>query len=91
MKEHSFAYSFYVSWEWKKCRAAYLKKQPLCERCGNPATQVHHKIRLTPANIKEPDTTLNFNNLEALCDSCHQLEHKPTVRWRCDSYGHVEL
>ena len=91
MKDESFAYRFYVSWQWQKCRAAYLKKEPLCERCGMPATQVHHKIKLTPDNIKQPEVSLSFDNLEALCTNCHQQEHKPTIRWRCDESGHVEL
>lgn len=91
MKEQSFAYNFYTSWEWRKCRADYLKKEPLCERCGQPATQVHHKIKLTPDNIKEPAIALSFSNLEALCESCHQQEHRPTIRWRCDPMGHVKL
>ena len=90
MKEHSFAYKFYVSETWRKCRLAYLQKEPLCERCGNPATQVHHKARLTPDNIRDPAIALNFDNLEALCDRCHQQEHRP-IRWRCDEMGHVEL
>ena len=88
MKERSFAYSFYVSKEWRKCRQAYLSKEPLCERCGMPAIQVHHKIKLTPVNIKDPSISLNFDNLEALCDTCHNLEHHPK-RWRCDEMGHV--
>lgn len=87
MKE-KFAYQFYISNEWRKCRAAYLRKEPLCERCGKPATQVHHKQRLTRESIKDPSIALNFDNLEALCDDCHRLEHHP-VRWRCDEMGHV--
>lgn len=90
MKE-SFAYKFYVSREWRKCRAAYLRKEPLCERCGQPATQVHHKNKLTSENISDPAISLSFTNLEALCESCHKQEHKPTIRWRCDAMGHVEL
>jgi 5-methylcytosine-specific restriction endonuclease McrA len=91
MKEHhSFAYRFYVSEAWKRCRASYLRKEPLCERCERPATQVHHKIRLTVDNISDPSISLSFDNLEALCTECHQQEHHP-VRWRCDEFGHVEL
>ena len=90
-QRHSFAYQFYKSWEWQCCRAAYLKKEPLCERCGQPAQQVHHKTKLTPQNIKDPNVALNFENLEALCEDCHKQEHHPTIRWRCDAFGHVEL
>lgn len=86
-----FAHLFYKSNQWKRCRQAYLIKQPLCERCGRPAEQVHHKVRLTPQNIKDPSIALSFDNLEALCFACHQNEHKHSIQWRCDQYGHVEL
>ena len=88
--QESFARRFYVSFAWQQCRAAYLRKEPLCERCGKPAKQVHHKNKITPENIKDPTITLSFDNLEALCEECHRLEHNPT-RWRCDTMGHVEL
>lgn len=89
--ETSFAHWFYKSTEWKRCRAAFLRMHPICERCGMPARQVHHKTRITPENMLDPDITLNWGNLEALCEQCHQAEHKPEIRWRCDSYGHVEI
>ena len=90
-----FAAGFYVSWEWQQCRAAYIKAHPLCERCAakglvSPAEQVHHKIRLTPENLRKPEITLNPENLEALCKECHRQEHRGT-RWRCDEMGHVEI
>lgn len=86
-----FAHDFYCGVEWRKCRAAFLRKNPLCERCGMPAEQVHHIIKLTPENIKDPAIALSFDNLEALCANCHREEHKPEVRWRTDAMGHVEL
>ena len=86
-----FARMFYVSAEWKACRLAKLTKTPLCERCGKPAEHVHHKIRLTPQNIRDPSISLNPDNLESLCEACHIKEHKPMRRWRCDANGHVEL
>lgn len=90
-----FAYGFYISPEWRACREAYLKRHPLCERCAGqgiaePATQVHHRIRLTPDNLRDPGVALNPRNLEALCETCHRQEHR-TVRWRCDEMGHVEI
>lgn len=72
-----FSKSFYNSTRWKNVREAYtLSKFGICERCGQPnAKQVHHKIYLTPDNINNPEVSLNFNNLELLCDTCHQNEH----------------
>ena len=50
-------------------------KHYVCERCGKPAYIVHHKTYITPANINDPNITLNWQNLEALCQACHQREH----------------
>lgn len=50
MKE--WAEWFYKSKEWAQTRDAYMTAQHyLCERCGEPAKIVHHKIWLTPKNI----------------------------------------
>lgn len=98
---HGFAHSFYVSPAWIKCRTAYARsKANLCERCLqkgiiNAGTkkhpnEVHHKIRLTPENIRDPEVALNWDNLEVLCEECHKKEHR-TQKWRTDPDGHVEL
>lgn len=52
----------------------------MCERCSkkglfNPGVELHHKIYLTPDNINDPYITLNWDNLELLCASCHSVEH----------------
>ena len=92
-----FAYGFYISGEWRQCREDYLEHVGhLCERHAARgeivvADHVHHKIRLTPQNITDPAVTLNWDNLEALCEQCHKAEHRPHIRWRCDAMGHVEL
>ena len=71
-----FAKKFYNSKEWKKCRTAYKQsKFGLCERCGQPGYEVHHKIYLSPENISNPAISLSFENLELLCSSCHSIEH----------------
>ena len=80
MKE--YAKGFYSSDAWKKTRAAYIKKaNGLCERCRavgdiTPGKIVHHKKYITPNNINNPSITLSFNNLELLCEDCHNKEHK---------------
>ena len=74
MKE--WAEWFYKSKEWAQTRDAYMVAQHyLCERCGEPAKIVHHKIWLTPKNIHEQSITLCWDNLEALCQDCHNKEH----------------
>ena len=73
---------FYGSKQWQTTRTAYRKyAKGLCERClkiglCNPAEEIHHKIRLTKDNINDPKITLSFDNLEALCISCHDKEHE---------------
>ncbi|SFR15292.1 HNH endonuclease [Desulfoscipio geothermicus] len=71
-----FAKKFYKSKAWLKCREAYIASVfGLCERCPRPGHIVHHKIKLTPENINNPDVTLNWDNLEYLCLNCHNREH----------------
>lgn len=73
---------FYESQTWRDCQAAYMKKaNHLCERClkngrHEPARIVHHKIHLTPATLGDPELMYGFDNLEALCQECHNKEHK---------------
>ena len=71
-----WAKHFYKSKAWRQCRDAFfVAKHGLCERCGGPGKIVHHKVWLTPENINDPSVTLNFKNLELLCQDCHNKEH----------------
>ena len=87
---------FYTTRAWKKCRAAFLQDRGgLCEKCLAkglivPAVHVHHKVHLTPENLSDPNVALSWGNLMALCEECHQEEHR-TKRWRCDAMGHINL
>ena len=91
--------AFYSSWVWVKCRKAYTtSKSGLCERCLArglivPGAEVHHKTRLTPDNVNNPDISLNWDNLELLCTACHKAEHtaahKQGKRWTVDEMGRV--
>ena len=79
---------FYSSNAWRTCRNTYIStKSGLCERCLKkglivPAKEVHHKKRLTDKNVNDPSVALNFANLEALCVSCHEEEHRDDARAR---------
>lgn len=71
---------FYKGKAWQQCRRAYfLSQHGVCERCGQPGRIVHHRKRLTPANVHDPNVTLDWRNLELLCDECHQREHQGTA------------
>lgn len=58
---------------WAKCRAAFLRANPICHDCGAALLDqkrrghVHHVQKLAD----RPDLRLDWSNLMALCDSCH--------------------
>lgn len=71
-----WAKAFYKSVAWQKCRAAYIQSVfGLCERCQRPGDILHHKELLTPQNINDPNVTLAWENLQYLCQECHNREH----------------
>ena len=93
-----WAEGFYKSLTWIRCRNSFLKsKGYLCERClargeFTPAKIVHHKIYLTQDNINNPAVTLEWGNLEALCQDCHNKEHhaeKKNIRYLVDESGKI--
>ena len=89
-----WAKEFYHGKSWKETRQAYLVAQHyLCERCGEIAKIVHHKTYLNRNNINNTDITLNWDNLEALCQDCHNREHHKqqttAARYKFDRYGNV--
>ncbi len=95
--------AFYGSGVWIDCARAYRRAHPLCERCLarheiSTAEEVHHKIKLAPGNINDPDVTLRWDNLEALCGDCHRKEHhkqrreeRGQRRWTVDADGRVTV
>lgn len=59
---------------WRRTRALYIKKHPLCERCLKegritPAREVHHIVPLSRGGTNQ------FSNLMSLCQSCHTKIH----------------
>lgn len=90
MKE--YARSFYLSEAWRSTRDAYFKARcGLCERCGAAGDIVHHKKYITPKNIHDPRITLDWSNLELLCQDCHNKEHsiKRNERYSVDEKGNI--
>ena len=75
-----FARSFYNSKAWRTKRKAYRQKHPLCERCLKrglyvPAQCVHHKVHISEQNYYDHAILLGDENLESLCNECHEKEH----------------
>ena len=91
----SVDHAFYNSRKWRQVQSDYKKKVGgLCERCRSkglfvPAKIVHHKIYLNETNVNDPSVTYNFDNLEALCQECHNKEHfeDSSKRWKFDKNG----
>ena len=93
-----FAEKFYKSKRWQETRRAYLKSVGgLCERClkkglYRPAVVIHHKVYIDEKQIHNPEITLNWDNLEALCRRCHEDEHSGSMRrYRILEDGTVEI
>ena len=85
---------FYKSKVWSETREAYLiSQQYICERCGAPAKIVHHRDYITQANINDQSITLCWDNLEALCQDCHNKEHhaksERKMRYRFTEDGNI--
>ncbi|MBC3796443.1 HNH endonuclease [Acetobacterium tundrae] len=74
-----FAKQIYNSKRWiTKREYIFSKTFGICERCGRPGEEVHHKIYLTPENIHDPGIVYGEDNLELLCRDCHFDEHRKT-------------
>jgi 5-methylcytosine-specific restriction enzyme A len=55
---------------WQTVRRMFLRREPLCELCGDTATVAHHKVE------KKDGGRDNFENLQALCAVCHNRVHR---------------
>ena len=91
-----YAESFYKSKAWQDCRNAYMKSVGgLCEMGAKegkivPAEEVHHKVHISQSNIHDPNVTLAWSNLIALCREHHRQQHGATVRrYKIDEFGRV--
>lgn len=88
--------SFYKTQTWKRCRAAYIARHPLCEDCKErglivPSAYIHHIEHLTPENVRDPEIAYGDTNLRALCFDCHEKAHgrKRKRRFSVDVDGRI--
>ena len=77
----------YRSPDWKSIKEQQLRACPLCEKCGQPATEVHH---ITP-HRGDPGLFFNPNNLMSLCHDCHTRETQKEIAQRQrEQYQEIE-
>lgn len=57
---------FYSLARWQNLRNYFIKRHPLCARCGAMGQQVDHIVPLSQGGAK-----LSIDNLQTLCISCH--------------------
>lgn len=66
---------FYKSTAWRKCsKLKRLMAHGICEECGRAGWEVHHIIPLTAENVNDPNISINLDNLQLLCTSCHDAK-----------------
>jgi hypothetical protein len=68
---------------WRKTRLSFLARNPLCNRCGEAASIVHH----IKTARDHPELQHDFDNLESLCFACHQRETSEEILVRSRSLG----
>lgn len=86
--------AFYHTKEWKKAKEDVLQRDHhLCVLCGKPGFIVHHIKPLTEDNVSDPSISLSSDNLETLCEACHNTIHfghkRPKKRCRFDQFGRI--
>lgn len=71
---------WYNKKEWIKVRDYVRKRDKMtCRRCGGfglKKYEVDHIIELTWENLDDPTISLNPDNLQLLCKSCHNKKTK---------------
>lgn len=85
---------FYNSVAWKKLRLYICESRHwTCEECGDYGDQVHHIQEITPDNINDVNITLNEDNLQLLCEECHNAKRKKdkdvNEELKFDEYGNL--
>lgn len=74
---------FYKSNKWRKYRNAFMQENPICKHCEEndgivvPATHCDHILAIEDGGDK-----WDWNNLQALCSSCHSKKTRKEVSAR---------
>lgn len=65
---------FYQSTAWRKLRVVKLEQQPLCEECLSKGIHTTAKVADHIVPINRGGAALNIENLQSLCDRCHNIK-----------------
>lgn len=82
--QHNNIKAFYNSGVWLSKRAEALDRDNNeCQKCKarggfSPANCVHHKKHVK----KHPELALDLENLNSLCNSCHDEEHPEKLKYK---------
>lgn len=69
-------YSKYYDWKWRKFSKNFLKKHPVCVKCGAKATITDHKIPIQIMIELYGKNVLQEKYYQPLCHKCNTLKGK---------------
>lgn len=75
-------HKFYCTQAWQDLSYnSKIAARGKCSRCGYIADKMseligHHKIELTEDNVDDPNISLNRENIEVICQQCHNKQHR---------------
>ena len=86
-----YAKGFYRTKQWQSVRDFVMSRDArLCQDCLKEGRITMAVIPITKDNIKDPEITLNPDNLISLCRECHKLRHGAHERrYKVDAAGRV--
>ena len=68
---------FYNSARWRKLRAEFIARHPLCQRCeAKGETTLAKVVHHVKERLNFPALAYTWSNLEAVCNKCHTVGHK---------------
>ena len=69
-------YRLIQSERWRRLRREKLRKNPYCEVCGVPATEVHHLTPVESMPLRQMELLMfDMQNLQSICRKCHVKAH----------------
>jgi hypothetical protein len=81
MAKYAVLQTFYASSRWRKLRDVIIaERDPMCAKCGKVIAdpldcELDHIHDLTPENVTDTTISLNPDNIQILCHSCHDQKH----------------